>query len=319
MEQHRQRGAVAGDLGGGAPGSRIGHVDRAAGVVDVPAVERVGEHESRVAQRPPDRVRSAPGGGLPTEVDDEVGDDGVCPAGAHEVDEQHGDGDGDGDVVGPQQLRVGAANSARRPNAATPRTPANVHAANSAGTPARRAVPVVRANWPRATTATTIDRAMVAASLRPSGSTVGQHVGGADRDGRRPPAEATGRVRHVQVHERAAMQVGEPAPQSAGEPCPASDAEDQPDRAGAAPLPSDRCGGEDHEPDDAVGDTQRRRVGRIGGDPLRHRGDRAGGDQGGDERLGAHRDHPTRAARAGPVSWLLGMNPRAADWRSRRR
>ena len=147
----------------------------------------------------------------------------------------------------------------------------------------------------------------------------GEHVGGADRDGRRPPAEATGRVRHVQVHERAAMQVGEPAPQSAGEPCPASDAEDQPDRAGAAPLPGDRGGGEDHEPDDAVGDTQRRRVGRIGGDPLRHRGDRAGGDQGGDERLGAHRDHPTRAARAGPVSWLLGMNPRAADWRSRRR
>ena len=50
VEQHRQRGAVAGDLGGGAPGSRIGHVNGAAGVVDI-ARRRAGRR-GRVAGRP---------------------------------------------------------------------------------------------------------------------------------------------------------------------------------------------------------------------------------------------------------------------------
>ncbi len=131
-------------------------------------------------------------------------------------------------------------------------------------------------------------------------------------------AAMASRVAWYPVDQRPAVEVRQPRPEAAGEPRDPGDGHERADPVVGPPPPRRERRQQDHEPDDAVGDAQRNPItgemcGRLGGDHE------AAGD-GRDERPArVEPSHRTIAARAAPVSWLLGMNPRAGDWRSRRR
>ena len=96
-----------------APGSW--RLDRTAGVIHVALFlrEPVAEDERPVAERPTKLVPERPRVGALAEVDHEVGDDGLRPAAAEQVDEEH-DGEGrNHDVIRPEGRSVGV--PARKP------------------------------------------------------------------------------------------------------------------------------------------------------------------------------------------------------------
>jgi hypothetical protein len=60
----------------------------------------------------------------------------------------------------------------------------------------------------------------------------------------------------MEVDERPTVQEDQPRPQIAGEPGDAGEAHQRADKALAAPVPGDGTGGEQHEPDNSVGNEE---------------------------------------------------------------
>ena len=127
------------------PRARLRELDRPAGVIHVALLlgQPVAENERPVAERPTKLVPEGPRVGALAEVDHEIRDDGLRPAPAEQVDEEHDGERRNHDVVRPEGRSVGvpARKGSTAPKAITP---ANASAAASAGMPARRAVPEAR-------------------------------------------------------------------------------------------------------------------------------------------------------------------------------
>ena len=172
----RRRVSVVHERRDRPPRAGLRELDRPAGVIDVALLlgERVAEDERPVAERPTKLVPEGPRVGPLAEVDHEIGDDGLRPAPAEQVDEEH-DGERRNHDVVRQRAARSASQPASRSTAPKASTAANASAARAPGCPARRAVPR-RGGNSRAAAATSAARTSVRTSfsrdgLRTSAST----------------------------------------------------------------------------------------------------------------------------------------------------